>query len=211
MMKTSGLSNSLNKGLNYCTGKYIARMDADDISFPERIEKEYKFMQSSKYDLVGCAYSKFDENGIFEKVGALKKHEHCLQIIEYGLPVLHPTWLVKREVYEKIEGYRDFRAANDYDFLTRAVINGYKIGNVNENLLLYRINPIGISSTKSILQHETKKWLAENYKKNRIGDFEEFKVIQREFTVKSKESKLYIFKEKVHLKILFIIEKITMK
>ena len=49
-----GLPLSLNKALKLVTGNYIARMDADDISMPERIEKQLDFLKKNNYDLVGC-------------------------------------------------------------------------------------------------------------------------------------------------------------
>ena len=62
--KNLGLNATLNKCLEVAQGEYIARMDADDISLPERLQVQYDFMEAHKeYDWCGCNAELFDENG----------------------------------------------------------------------------------------------------------------------------------------------------
>ena len=79
--------------------------------------------------------------------------------------VPHPTWLVRKTVYEKLNAYRDIPCADDYDFLIRVCLGGYRIGVVPEPLLRYRINRRGmtqqnIASQKIVSPYYTagKKW-----------------------------------------------------
>ena len=63
-----GLAASLNKGLDFCNGEYLARMDADDISMPDRLEKEMEFLKKYSLDLVSCFEIRINETGdILEK------------------------------------------------------------------------------------------------------------------------------------------------
>lgn len=61
-----GLEKSLNKGLRIAKGKYIVRMDTDDISYPDRIEKQIQFIkQHEEYSIIGSKAAFFDQNGIY--------------------------------------------------------------------------------------------------------------------------------------------------
>ena len=115
-----GLVSSLNAGLKNAIGKYIARMDADDIATKDRLEKQLEFLQVKSYDMVGCNAIKIDENG--KEIGYLNvptAHEKIKEYQLYGGCVLHPTWLGKREVFEKLNGYRLVYACEDFDFILR--------------------------------------------------------------------------------------------
>lgn len=145
-----GLVNSLNRGLSVAKGKYIARMDADDISDLSRIEKQLKYLEENKLDLVGCAIQYIDEDGnslnkgeIFPSdIKKIKRRNRWKQCFA------HPTFFVKRSVYNELNGYRHIDCCEDYDFICRCIFSGYKVGNLNESLLYYRIRKDGISSSK---------------------------------------------------------------
>lgn len=103
-----GLVNSLNRALGYCSGEYIARMDADDISIPNRIELEMDLIKREGFDMVGTSIEIFTE---IEKAGEIRKcpvsNKRVRRYIICDNCVKHPTWLVNRVVYEKLGGYRD--------------------------------------------------------------------------------------------------------
>lgn len=166
--KNLGLTSSLNKALKYATGQYIARMDADDISNVERLKRQLLFLEENQLDLVGSNVQDIDENG---------KKSSCLTIFpetntkvvsyaRFDSPVAHPTWFAKREVFDSLERYHEIDACEDYDFLVRAILRGFKIGNIQEPLLYYRINSNGISATKKSKQKLALAFLRDNY---RIG------------------------------------------
>ena len=120
-----GLVGSLNIGLKNAVGEFIARMDADDIATRDRLEKQLEFLKIKNYDLVGCNAIKIDEDG--KEIGCLNVPTAFEKIKEYQLYggcVLHPTWLGKREVFEKLKGYRSVYACEDFDFILRAIQNG---------------------------------------------------------------------------------------
>lgn len=163
-----GLVKSLNKGLKYCTGEYVARMDADDISLPDRIEKEMTYIKRMEYDLVGCRFMLFSDSQILGECNPGMDYDECRITLKYYNCIGHPTWLVKRNVYEILEGYRDIDTCEDYDFLIRAVLKKFKIGNYNGILLKYRYNLNGISQSKRNKQILIARLLKRRFRENSV-------------------------------------------
>lgn len=134
------LAASLNKCLEHARGKYIARMDADDESLPERIEKQVKFLESHpEIDVVGCNRVIFDENG---DRGIRKSIEYPTKdVLLKGSPFAHPTIMMKASVYKALGGYtvsqRTMRA-EDIDLWIRFYNNNYVGYNLQEVLYRYR-------------------------------------------------------------------------
>ena len=170
--RNRGLPASLNIGLSHCAGSYIARMDADDISLPERLEKERTFLEKTEYDLISCNYILFSENG--EEVPFIhpETHEACAERIRHLNGLCHPGWLGRREVFEKLGGYREIPACEDYDFTLRAVRAGFRIGNVQETLLRYRNNAGSISNTGNVRQYILATALARDFRRGRSTEME---------------------------------------
>ena len=164
-----GLTASLNKGLRYCSGLYIARMDADDISEPFRLEKELEYIIKQDLDIVGAYIQPISPTG--ENYGKSKKYPvwngGCRRYLKSRSSLIHPTWLVKREVYEVLDGYRNVKYCEDYDFLIRAS-KIYKLACCPWICLRYRINPNGISVSNKITQKVYSKYLRKNF--NRINE-----------------------------------------
>ena len=169
-----GLVKSLNKGLKHCTGKYIARMDADDISLPDRIEKQLSFMKKYRYDLVGCNYEVFYGEGVLRVTNCVRTDQYCKKVLQYESCVSHPTWLVRKAVYDQLGGYRDFDACEDLEFLQRASLAGFYMGNCSEVLLRYRDNPNSISHQKNIWQRAITCMLTESYRKRQVASNEAY-------------------------------------
>ena len=168
--KNLGLTASLNRALQYANGEYIARMDADDISSANRIEEQLAFLQRHNLDLVGGNVQDIDENGnILSNPTVYPKFSSSIsKKAEYSSPLAHPTWLGKKEVFERLNGYQEIDACEDYDFLVRAILAGFKIGNVQATVLQYRINPHSISSTKKARQKTALFFVRENYRRGRV-------------------------------------------
>lgn len=127
------IANTLNKAFYLSKGEYILRMDGDDISLPDRLEKKLNFlMENPENDLVGCSVIAINENG--KEIG---KSRYCSdfnilkKIARYNSPVSH-IWLAKREVYEKLGGYRNIPSVEDYDFLLRMITKGFKFSNLSD-------------------------------------------------------------------------------
>lgn len=143
--ENQGLTKNLNKALDYVKGKYIARMDGDDIAFPKRFEKQYKYMeQHPETMLVSCYTKSFGDS---ELVFALPDNSEVLKVRMLIRPVYaHPGFMMRRELIDA--GYRydeEYRTAQDYEFASR-VAEKYKIGMVPEILLFYRVHKKQISA-----------------------------------------------------------------
>lgn len=142
-----GLAKSLNIGIGHAKGELIARMDADDVSLPERLKLQYEYMESHPdVDILGGQAWQIDENGqhIGEKTKPISA-EDISRCIEYVCPLIHPTYCVRKRVFEILHGYRDLATAQDYDFLLRAFEYGIRIENLPVKLIKYRLSPYGIS------------------------------------------------------------------
>ena len=129
--KNLGLAKSLNKGIEACKSKYIARMDADDISINNRLEIEYKFLETnSQIDAVSGNSIIIDENDNIISKNELKYYDNDIikKILPYQNIIVHPAVMIKTDIIKKLNGYRNFPAAQDYDLWLRMVTNNYKIG-----------------------------------------------------------------------------------
>ncbi|MDU5263210.1 MAG: glycosyltransferase [Clostridium celatum] len=165
--KNLGLTNSLNTALLHATGRYIARMDADDICLLNRIELETEYLKKNKLDIVMSNAFFIDENeNVFFNTKSNKINEKKIKkILKYYNPSIHPTWLFRKEILDKLYNYNDISYAEDYDFLCRAVLNDYKIGLIEEPLIKYRVRNNGITKSKRIYQEINSQRISKEYKK----------------------------------------------
>lgn len=175
--KNMGLTASLNKGLGLAKGKYICRMDADDISINKRIENQKRYLEENNYDLIGGISQMIDENG--KSIYSIKKvptnMDKIKKALRYNQIISHPTWFGKKEVFDKLNGYRNMPLCEDYDFTLRAVLNGYKISNIDETVLKYRMTSSSISRSNLYEQYLFAKFITKKYSENKIADIKEAK------------------------------------
>lgn len=139
--KISGITFSLNLGLHYAKGTLIARMDADDISNPERLEKQVKYMiENPKVSLLGSFYKIIDENGIVVKQKVLPTGNYSIRkSLLYTNPICHPSVLYKKSIAINVGGYMGGIYGEDYDLWVRLSNNPNIIfENIPEYLLFYR-------------------------------------------------------------------------
>ena len=188
-----GLPLSLNKALKLVTGNYIARMDADDISILDRLEKQLTYLKNSDCDLVGCYMQYFYDNENQQLAKYPTKSENVTKLLKYKSCILHPTWLSKPEVFFEINGYRNIFACEDYDFLLRANMVGFKLGNVPEVLYKCRLSPNSISRSNSGKQELISKYIRKKYRKGKIASKEEIDefINSKVFTQKLKKYNSY--------------------
>lgn len=167
--KNLGLPGALNKALKVARGDYIARMDADDISHPERFEVQLQYMREHNLDLVGTRKRCIDEQGelLPGRESTYYSPKMVMKQLRWADCLPHSTWLAKREVYDLLEGYRDMPRSEDYDFLLRALKMGMKMGMCDRIVFDYRINDTGISRSGMLEQLLATWYLVDNF--DRIG------------------------------------------
>ena len=168
-----GLASSLNKAIRHARGEYYCRMDSDDISKRIRIEKQLSYLRDNNLDLVGSYLDVVDEDSDFlyrvtniptqpRSIGSALRYNNC---------VPHPSWFGRSVVFR--EGYREVSFAEDYDFLIRAVLRGFKIGNVPDELVDYRMSPNSISRSNMYKQYLTQKYLTKLYSRGEQAEIDE--------------------------------------
>ncbi|RRK32487.1 glycosyltransferase [Schaedlerella arabinosiphila] len=160
------ICKTLNKALNYVTGKYIARMDGDDLCDVNRLEILKRYLdQHENCALVGSQVLNIDEKG---NVISNKSFPRTWKYIKPGLKtmccILH-IWLARKNVYEKLKGYREIPFAEDYDFLLRGMRLGFRFANVDESLYSVRTRMGNTQSSNGIRQAKAKCFVKELYKK----------------------------------------------
>ncbi len=145
--KNMGLTGSLNKGLKIARGEYIARMDADDISLPQRLEKEVAFLdQNKKVGLVGTYYLMINENGkVLHTVKCLTQDEKLREKLLEGNQFGHGSVMLRAECIKKVGLYREL--AEDFDLWLR-ISEVYDIANIPEPLYKWRLNSKSVSVSR---------------------------------------------------------------
>jgi glycosyltransferase involved in cell wall biosynthesis len=136
-----GLTNSLNRGIAITDSEWIARMDADDVALPHRLENQWRHVKSHpELLLLGSNVIFIDECGKPFPVNSripLKHEEIDASLLVGGWPIFHPTVLVKTSVLKQIGGYRKGIYLEDHDLFLRLAENG-RVANLSEKLLYYR-------------------------------------------------------------------------
>ena len=134
-----GLGYALNRCLEKVQGEYIARMDADDISLPERLERQLEFMKAHpEYAVVSTAIIMFDNAGDFYPRTVVEQPDARAFII--GSPVAHPACMMRKECLDAVGRYsegRDTFRVEDTDLWIKLLEKGYKFYNLTD--YLYRL------------------------------------------------------------------------
>jgi len=149
-----GLTKSLNIGLDIAKGKYIARMDADDISFENRLEEQVKFMESNR-DIIGCGSYRMSF-GLDENIESWKLpsslDEQKIQLFFYNCGLTHPTAMLNHELLIKhcISYDEKYKKAQDYRLWVECVKYA-KLHVIPKVLLKYRkhANQVSVSGKNS--------------------------------------------------------------
>lgn len=190
--KNMGLTKSLNYGLTKCNGKYICRMDADDISLPNRIQHQLEYIEKNSYDLIGGITQIVDENDkpIYSISKVPSNFESIKRKLRYNQCIAHPTWFGKKDVFETLNGYREIPLCEDYDFTLRAVLKGFKISNIEETVLKYRMTGNSISRSNLFRQYLFAKYITSQYSRGNVANIEDvYKYVEMKFD--EKNSKKY--------------------
>lgn len=145
-----GLAARLNEGVRQARGSFVARMDADDLCFPQRLELQVRFLQQHpEIDLVGCRAVVFrDADGA--TIGLLQPpaaHEALVRRPWNNIPLPHPSWLGRRSWFERFP-YRipEVLRAEDQDVLLRA-LPASRYACLPQVLLAYRHGPFQLRRT----------------------------------------------------------------
>lgn len=210
--KNSGYTDSLNYAISIAKGKYIARMDGDDVCLPTRFQKQIEAMESDKeVILCGTAIQIIDSDKILKHP---VNHEDIKVKLCFSNAFFHPTVLFRKDVFTNLRYNKEFEPAEDYDLWTQLVFKG-KVMNIDEVLLNYRVHQNQISNYKNeiqinamtIAQLRMFQMLFENeilemqlykqaFKYNAVSSISEFKAVMNLFKkIQINNNKIGIYKK----------------
>lgn len=135
-----GLTEALNAGLAACRTEVVARMDADDVSLPERFARQWGLIEQG-FDLVGTGMAEFEEDPSapvsvrVPPVGADRIREHA----RTHNPFNHPTMMYRASAVERVGGYQPFGKMEDYWLGVRMIDGGARVENLPDPLVRYRV------------------------------------------------------------------------
>ncbi len=150
--KNMGLGKALDLGIKFCRNELVARMDADDISLPERCEKELNlFVKHENLAICGCNIDEFYENP--DCVETIRRvpadYEGIVKFIRRRQPFNHPTVMYKKSEVLRCGGYGELRRKQDFDLFSRMINMGCYALNIDESLLKFRADKDNYKRRKS--------------------------------------------------------------
>ena len=174
MPENGGCVKAWRTGLEHCSAPYIARMDADDVAIEDRLAKQVSYLnRHPEIALIGGAAISIDENGRKIDLAGFSPIPITEPAIQRSLhlatPCYHPAWLVRRELYSALKGYRETTPSEDYDFILRAVSAGYRVGNIPDVIMMLRIRRGQASSVSSLKQRKMHNYVVSLYQQRMRG------------------------------------------
>lgn len=169
--ENTGIGGALQRGCSLAQGIYIARMDADDICLPDRLEKQKLYLENNpSCVLISNAVIYIDDNG--KSIGRsfpFTSHTSIIKKFKQGSPICHPSVMMRKSAYLESGGYENLQLLEDLHLWMKLSKLG-KLANLSTPLLKYRI--LNNSISRSILQkhyNEIIKFLISN--ENALSEF----------------------------------------
>lgn len=138
-----GQVDSYNRGCSLARGKYIALMDQDDVSMPDRLERQIGFLENhEKVGLLGGAFEGIDDQGrwVYLEQPPLEDEPIRAAFRSFSFPICHPTVVIRKRAFDVTGGYRaPFLPAEDYDLFYR-IMERWRVANLHEVVLRKRIH-----------------------------------------------------------------------
>ena len=141
--ENKGLIASLNRGCGLARGKYIVRMDADDVSMPDRLERQIGFLENhEKVGLLGGAYEGIDDQGrrVYLEQPPLEDESIRAALRSFSFVITHPSAVMRKQAFDATGGYRaQFLHGEDWDLFYR-IVDGWGVANLPDVVLRKRIH-----------------------------------------------------------------------
>lgn len=172
--KNMGLIMTLNRGIEYAKGKYIARMDADDISHPDRIKRQVRYLEvNTDVILCGTDITYFGGyKGRFSRAKFKKDSQSIKDSLLVNCSIVHPSVMIRCDILRryKIRYNPNFKNAEDYKLWVDLSEFG-EFHNLSSKLLRYRISSRQVSNKGQSLQIRNSEKCQNDYFKKRYPNF----------------------------------------
>lgn len=172
--KNLGLARSMNRAARNARGQWLARMDGDDLSRPDRLEQERSLLLESESGLVCSCYQTIDEAGnLLDSQSPFYTPKQLGTLLPFRNVIHHPTVLMRKDLFEKAGGYHPYPCAQDYDLWLRFLSMKVKMTMHEEPLLSYRIREKSTTGQRRFLQALTLNYVRQICRKdpNRLWQF----------------------------------------
>lgn len=169
------LPSSLNKAIALSRGKYIARMDADDICVPERFEKQYDFMEKNPDTALSSCRFLTLKNGVYSSGGCGGRcdFDAIRAMLLTANPILHPGVIARADVMREVWYDTSLTCTEDLELWTRMANKNLKMQILPEYLLIYRLHDKQITSTTLERQHSEVLKIQSGYLEKLTGSLSE--------------------------------------
>lgn len=169
-----GYTKNIIKGVGMAKGQYIARMDADDISFPARFEKQVLFLDSNPdYGMCGTNIELLfeDKSNTWEKWITIGDHDQLVNKLLYHNPICHPTVMLRKQVLDShsLVYDADYEPAEEYKLWTE-VCRVSRIMNLPDVLLHYRISKGQVSQSRNEIQRKQILRIRDEFRRAFVSD-----------------------------------------
>ena len=183
--RNMGCTLTKNKGILLSTTEYVAIMDADDVSYPDRLETQLKRMEKDEVDFLAGYVEVIDEEDtvLYRMDNLPVKHEDVVKKMRVNNCMPHPAWMLKKRSYLALDGYADIQGCEDYDLLLRAMNSGYKLCNCDRIILKYRLSQQSISRDNLYRQYLMMRYIQDKYFYHKLsyGSYQEYE--NRKYTL----------------------------
>lgn len=156
LKKNGGLGNALNEGIKYCQNELVARMDSDDIAYPNRCEKQVDVF-NTRPEVSVCSGIVEEFSTSYEIVDSKRippeKQEEIIEFAKKRNPFNHPCVMYKKSAVEAVGSYQDFYLLEDYYLWLRLLMAGYQGYNIQEPLLHMRAGKDGVLLNPGVEVH----------------------------------------------------------
>jgi len=170
--RNQGLIFTLNKGISLAKGDFIARMDADDLSHPKRLETQLHYLkQHPEIDILGTDLTVIDQyNNKVKNVSKICYSTTAINFSSYfAQPLVHGSILARTEVLKKHNYSTDYLHCEDYELWLRLMSKGYRMANLDVKLYQYRINSDSVSNKNEDHQNSCHNKASYQYLQDKIG------------------------------------------
>jgi glycosyltransferase involved in cell wall biosynthesis len=151
--ENNGLATTLNNAIDLARGIWIARMDQDDIALPNRFERQLAWLEKTGADISGSWVQRFGSAD--KRVIRLRQTDEAIKMeMLFCSPFAHPSVMMRTELVKRLRYDKAWDKSEDYDLWERAAEAGWKMTNIPEVLLMYRVHDSQISSLTGHLQQQ---------------------------------------------------------